>query len=257
MLPQGKKQITHSLKSQQIYMKKYFLGLAVAALSLGLASCDKKDEPKNPQQGQVKTVVIDASDYTKYVYFSFEEGKVVSTTAWDDEAHKSQTNWDLGLHRYDFRTNSGLSGKGQGGAVETSSENINDKITIPAADQFEVDKSQRQLVEFSHGADGARTRYEDISANLVLTTTQQITMQDGRPVYKIIKKGAITLDMGGHGSGGGPSTTLSSKVYLVRTASGKFAKVKVTGYSTPVKGKDGSVKPVSGHITLQYVYPVQ
>ena len=188
-------------------MKKYFLGLAVAALSLGLASCDKKDEPKNPQQGQVKTVVIDASDYTKYVYFSFEEGKVVSTTAWDDEAHKSQTNWDLGLHRYDFRTNSGLSGKGQGGAVETSSENINDKITIPAADQFEVDKSQRQLVEFSHGADGAKTRYEDISANLVLTTTQQITMQDGRPVYKIIKKGAITLDMGGHGSGGGPSTT--------------------------------------------------
>ena len=112
-------------------MKKYFLGLAVAALSLGLASCDKKDEPKNPQQGQVKTVVIDASDYTKYVYFSFEEGKVVSTTAWDDEAHKSQTNWDLGLHRYDFRTNSGLSGKGQGGAVETSSENINDKIAIP------------------------------------------------------------------------------------------------------------------------------
>ena len=186
-------------------MKKYFLGLAVAALSLGLASCDKKDEPKNPQQGQVKTVVIDASDYTKYVYFSFEEGKVVSTTAWDDEAHKSQ----------------------------------------------------RQLVEFSHGADGAKTRYEDISANLVLTTTQQITMQDGRPVYKIIKKGAITLDMGGHGSGGGPSTTLSNKVYLVRTASGKFAKVKVTGYSTPVKGKDGSVKPASGHITLQYVYPVQ
>ena len=65
MLPQGKKQITHSLKSQQIHMKKYFLGLAVAALSLGLTSCGKKDEPKNPQQGQVKTVVIDASDYTK------------------------------------------------------------------------------------------------------------------------------------------------------------------------------------------------
>ena len=91
-------------------IKRISLLAACASLALFASSCSKKDEPS---KANAKTVVIDATSYTDYVYFSFEQGKVVKTAKYDDEAIKKDQSWDLGLHRYEFRTNSGTSGSGK------------------------------------------------------------------------------------------------------------------------------------------------
>ena len=66
---------------------------------------------------QRNTVTINASSYTDWVYFSFESGNVVEVNN-----PEVDNGWDLGLIRNHFRTNSGLSGLGNGGAAVDSSQ---------------------------------------------------------------------------------------------------------------------------------------
>ena len=229
----------------------------LAACALFASSCSKKDEPS---KANAKTVVIDATSYTDYVYFSFEQGKVVKTAKYDDEAIKKDQSWDLGLHRYEFRTNSGTSGSGKGGAYETSETNINASIPVPAS--VETDKMQRQLVASPHAGGGNPSKslfdsYVDTPANLVLTTTRELKEVPGSPMpaFKIIRRGAIVQDLSVHLGGsntGGPSTVVSDKVYIVRTTTGKHAKVKVLSHKGILNGK----ADVTAVITLQYVYPI-
>ena len=61
-------------------------------------------------------VDIDASSYTEWVYFSFSTGEIV-----DVEDYENSSDWDLGVMRNHFRTNSGQSGNGFGGAYVDSS----------------------------------------------------------------------------------------------------------------------------------------
>lgn len=238
-------------------MKHYTLLLALASLSLATSSCSK--DKSNEPQVSAHTVTIDASAYDKFVYFSFEEGKVVATTAWNDADIRTKTNWDLGLHRYEFRTNSGESGAGQGGAYETNTTDINAPVAIPAANAFQIDThKQKLLAGFVVGASGHSFDYQDAFINPTLSA--QITY-GAQPAsdQTVTKTGAITQYLRGHGSGSqaGPQVELSGKVYLVRTASGKFAKVKVTGYRKAVTDAAQGGRPATGHITFEYVYPVQ
>ena len=65
-------------------MKKTILLSLVALMMLLLCtSCDKnKNKPKpNPSQWVTKKIVVDASDYTKWVYINFAKGEVVSVSA--------------------------------------------------------------------------------------------------------------------------------------------------------------------------------
>ncbi|MBF1047619.1 MAG: hypothetical protein HXL26_06025, partial [Porphyromonadaceae bacterium] len=94
-------------------------------------------------------------------------------------------------------------------------------------------------------------------ANLVLTTTRELKEVPGSPMpaFKIIRRGAIVQDLSVHLGGsntGGPSTVVSDKVYIVRTATGKHAKVKVLSHKGILNGK----ADVTAVITLQYVYPI-
>ena len=61
-------------------------------------------------------VDIDASNFTEWVYFSFSNGEIV-----DIEDNQTSNDWDLGVMRNHFRTNSGESGNGFGGAYIDSS----------------------------------------------------------------------------------------------------------------------------------------
>ena len=61
-------------------------------------------------------VEIDATSYSEWVYFSFSSGEIVEI---DNPLNSDQ--WDLGIMRNHFRTNSGLSGPGIGGAYVDSS----------------------------------------------------------------------------------------------------------------------------------------
>lgn len=95
------------MKSKHVY-----LGLMVCVLQL--IGCSGSDDPVvEPVAQTVKTQAIDARDYSKWVYFSFEKGAVVSI---GDGQFQQSIDWDIAFHRNDVRINSGLSGPGNGGA---------------------------------------------------------------------------------------------------------------------------------------------
>ena len=61
---------------------------------------------------QIDTVLtIDASNYSNWVYFSFEQAAVI-----DVENPEESMEWDVAFQRKHIRTNSGLAGPGNGGA---------------------------------------------------------------------------------------------------------------------------------------------
>ena len=65
---------------------------------------------------QIDTVLtIDASNYSNWVYFSFEQAAVI-----DVGNPEESMEWDVAFQRKHIRTNSGLSGIGSGGAFVDS-----------------------------------------------------------------------------------------------------------------------------------------
>jgi len=62
-------------------------------------------------------IEIDATSYSEWIYFSFSSGEIVEI-----ENPMDSNEWDLGVMRNHFRTNSGLSGSEIGGAYVDSSQ---------------------------------------------------------------------------------------------------------------------------------------
>ena len=60
-------------------------------------------------------VTIPATSYTEWVYYSFETHSIVEI-----ENAETSLDWDIGLQRKHFRSNSGLAGMGQGGGYVDS-----------------------------------------------------------------------------------------------------------------------------------------
>ena len=239
-------------------MKKSMLLVALATLALGVTSCGK--ETPDP----VKNVVVNATAYDQYVYFSFEQGKVIKTAKYDDEAIKKDKSWDIAFHRYELRTNSGLSGEGNGGAYEVGVQDIRQAVTIPAADKFTPDnQTQAQIIEFKHGDPKAAAPVQKMLAlNPILSTMKEIVVDpdkkgpDGKPATKtkILHEGAIVQNLDNHGTAKAVSW-LSNKVFIVRTATGKHAKIKVISHQEPVQTAKGNT-PTPGMLRFEYVYPI-
>lgn len=72
-------------------------------------------------------LTINASASDSYVYLDLETGAVVSPTA-----PEQSMDWDLAVRRTGFRTNSGTSGPGAGGAVEMVGQGIEMVSSAPA-----------------------------------------------------------------------------------------------------------------------------
>ena len=208
-------------------MKKTILLSLVALMTLLLcASCKSdKDEPKPA----TKKIVVDASDYTKWVYINFAKGEVVSVSA-----PETDLSWDLGLHRYDFKTNGGTSGKGQGAAFRTTQKDIMGNIPTPKDSDWTLDREGLLLMKFGVNKEGKHDmKYEKQSANFLLTSEPK---GDGRGY---LNKGIISM------SGMPPKVTVDSSVFLVRSATGQIVFVRVLDYQNATKQ--------GGHITLEYI----
>ena len=210
-------------------MKKTILLSLVALMTLLLcASCKSdKDEPKpapNPTQKEwvTKQITVDASDYTKWVYISFTKGKVVSVSA-----PETDLSWDLGLHRYDFKTNGGTSGKGKGAAARTTQKDLKADIPAPKDSEWTLDREGMLLMKFGVNEDGKQ------SANFLLTSEPK---GDGKPGY--LNKGIISM------AGMPPTVTIDPSVFLVRSAAGQIVRIRVLDYQSATKK--------TGHITLEY-----
>ena len=217
-------------------MKKKILLSLVALMTLLLcASCKSdKDEPKpapNPTQKEwvTKQITVDASDYTKWVYISFTKGKVVSVSA-----PETDLSWDLGLHRYDFKTNGGSSGKGKGAASRTTQKDLKADIPTPKDSEWTVDREGTLLMKFGVNKEGKHDmKYEKQSANFLLTSEPK---GDGKPGY--LNKGIISM------AGMPPTVTIDPSVFLVRSAAGQIVRIRVLDYQSATKK--------TGHITLEY-----
>ena len=210
--------------------KTILLSLAALMTLLLCASCDKdNNEPKpNPSQGEwvTKKIVVDASDYTKWVYINFAKGEVVTVSA-----PETDLSWDLGLHRYDFKTNGGTSGKGKGAATRTTQKDLKADIATPKDSEWTLDREGMLLMKFDMSKH--EVKYEKQSANFLLTSEPK---GDGKGY---LNKGIISSE------GMPPKDTVDPSVFLVRSAAGQIVRVRVLDCLSATKKR--------GHITLEYV----
>lgn len=196
-------------------MKKNLLLLGVFSLSLAFVTSCKKEPGTEPT---TETVTVNASEFSDWQYFSFEKGEVIDLAEVGDcETSKTKTNWDLAFHRGDIRTNSGVSGSGKGGALLTESTKLDDEIDIPASG-YTVDEEAEIMIEM--GADGYRTQ----SKNETLAAWYS---SNGMP----------------------PVYVVNDLLFIVKTADGKYAKVKFLDYTND--------EGAGGHVKFTYQYPVE
>ena len=149
-----------------------------------------------------------------WIYFSLSEGKEL--TGINEDNRESNQTWDLAFNRYNVRTNSGLSGKGKGGAADTGKTSMEEVATVPNV-SFVVDEMSKITSKFTGSG------VEEIESPLNKKLGEAIKFQGPPPTY-----------------------TPNNHVYIVKTADGKYAKIKIENFYND-EGK-------SGFVTFSYVY---
>lgn len=192
--------------------------MALISLVMVSSSCTKdEDEEVTPLSGDLKTGDIILSRKTDYgndwIYYSFEEGKEVDSTD-----HSTSLSWDIAFNRYNVRTNSGLSGSGQGGAYDAGEMDFSSVLEANETGYIVDDTIQIVEAFTGQGVD-------------YMTST-------GNDAFK----GCIEMEHGNQG----PSYEANDHVYIIKTANGKYAKVWIKGYY--------SESGTSGFINMKYAY---
>lgn len=189
-------------------MKKILLLSGI--VSVLFFSC-KKDENRQPIQSQ--SFEVKATGSTTWKYFSFASNDTINVA---DPEHS--TEWDLAFQRYRIKTNGGLSGIGSGSAANSylkGQSGFDALKTVSDTSTFQTDKEI------------------------------QIAIIQGSAPY-IINPAIYTwfsLELGGSQ---GTQIVPTDYIYIVRTASGKYAKVWFRSYY--------SATNQSGYISFQYKY---
>lgn len=183
------------------------------------SSCSDEDDPTNePSTEDLEVKQVTLSRKTAYgndwIYFSLSKGKEL--TGIDETNRESNNEWDLAFNRYNVRTNSGLSGKGKGGALDSGKTEMDEVAEVPAG-TFVIDEMGKITSRFTGNG------VEEIESPLNKKLGEAIKFQ-GPP----------------------PSYTPNDHVYIIRTADGKYAKIQIESFYND-EGK-------SGFVTFKYVY---
>jgi hypothetical protein len=184
---------------KQLKLQGRMFLLCAAALAVVGGGCGD-DDSGNPAAPPISNpvgneVTVDASDYYDWAYFSFAKGDTVAVA---DAG--SSLNWDLGLRRYHFRTNSGVSGPGEGGVIDVGRIAFDSLVVAPDSG-YVVDDS---LTVPQMG--GSVT----FPASLVLEDWCDMDLSSMPPIC-----------------------TPTDSLFVLRTADGKYAKVWFKSYYTP------------------------
>ncbi len=174
-----------------------------------LTACTKSDE-NTPIQSQ--EFVVNSTSSTTWKYFSFAQNDTINVT----DPENSQE-WDLAFQRYRIRTNGGISGHGQGSAANSFVKlqaGFDQLKTFPDTTSFFTDKSMEIAVQQG---------YATYDVNPVLYTW-------------------FNIELGPNGT----QIVPSDYIYIIRTATGKYAKVWFKSYYNAANN--------SGHITFEYKY---
>ncbi|MCK4396200.1 HmuY family protein [candidate division WOR-3 bacterium] len=187
-------------------MIKKTLIIAMFASLIFYFGCAKESPTESEDDLDAIEYMIDASSPDEWAYFSFSDGQTVSIPN-----PTSSLMWDLGFQRFRIQTNSGTSGTGQGGAINMGKIDFETLSEAPASG-YEVDTI---------------LTYDDMSG------THEY---NGNPAMKDWYNIA----------GMPPTFTAKDTVFVVKTADGKYAKVKILDYY--------DAQHSSGFITFKYVY---
>ena len=165
---------------------------------------------------KVKSVTLPNPGYgtDNWIYFSLSEGKILKGI--NESNRMTDNTWDLAFYRYNVRTNSGLSGKGFGGALDTEKSVLETVRTVPAG-EFTTD----EMGSVTSGVGSFPPPTIDTPLNGVLA--EAIKFQGPPPTY-----------------------IPNNHVYIVRTHDGKFAKLQITSFAND----EGE----TGHLQFSYVY---
>lgn len=188
-------------------MKKIiYLALIMTA---GFAGCTKSD---NATPIESQEFVINSTKSNRWTYFSFTENDTVPVTD-----PMTSSDWDLAFQRYRIKTNGGLSGNGQGCAANSFKKQQN-------------------------GFDGLRVVPD--TTTFFSDTSVQIAVQQGYATYILNPELYSWFSM--EFAAAGTQIVPTDNIYIVKTATGKYAKVWFKSYY--------STTNVSGYITVQYKY---
>ena len=215
-----------------MYKSIFTVALLLMTGLFTLTSCDNKNNTPEPSQGTVKEYTQSRTTDVngEWVYFSFATGKEVEGVT--EANYKERLDWDLAFNTFFIRTNSGQSGKGKGGAHMTFKTNLA-AVTEAPKDDYLTDDTY-QLLGYGRGIIRKRS-----TANVELSGISDIKTE---PKIEIKLGKAVSFY-------GAPPTYVykaSDNIFVIRTADGKYAKVKFISY------KNAEGKP--GYITFQYVY---
>jgi len=176
---------------------------------ISILACDKEDTNTLIDS---QTTEINSTNANTWKYFSFEKNDTVTIA---DPSNSPE--WDIAFQRYRIRTNSGLAGNGMGGAANSYSKGqagFDALRTVPDTSTFAVD------------------------------TSVDIAVQMGFATYIINPElyTWFTLEFSAQGT----QIVPADYVYIVRTATGKYAKVWFKSYY--------SATNTAGFINFQYKY---
>lgn len=196
-------------------MKKVFLSLVFGALTLASCSRDDNNEVTPNVTDNSKEATVDASTSGTWKYFSFEKGAEVTVT--DPE---NDLTWDIAFQRYYIKTNSGVSGNGNGGVFKTDSKDIS---TVKQAPTSGYTADKKETVQLGYPPVNTELSYNSIISGGMKSVN-----------------GYVAYDPALAAQGKSPYT-VNKWVYVVKTAKGKYVKLQVVDY-LDAKNKGGHPK---------------
>ncbi len=191
--------------------KGFYTLLAIFALTF--VACDRSD---NKTPGSGKEVKITTS-FGKWTYFSFAKGDTVGTgsaNAETDALWKARTDWDMAFLINNARTNSGTSGNGQGGVYYAGTDQFN-AVTVAPEEGYTTDTNENIMYNMSRG-----------------------------PQYGIYPVNAAFVYTNVVGNG----FELAPKIFVVKTADGRYAKVFIKEMVSDPANIYGRI------LTIEYFY---
>lgn len=196
-------------------MKKVFLSLVFGALTLASCSRDDNNEVTPNVTDNSKEATVDAST-SGWKYFSFEKGTEVTVT--DPE---NDLTWDIAFQRYYIKTNSGVSGNGNGGVFKTDSKELSALKQAPTTGYTADDK--KETVQLGYPPVNTELSYNSIISGGMKSVN-----------------GYVAYDPALAAQGKSPYT-VNKWVYVVKTAKGEYVKLQVVDY-LDAKNKGGHPK---------------
>lgn len=197
-------------------MKKVFLSLVFGALTLASCSRDDNNEVTPNVTDNSKEATVDASASGTWKYFSFEKGKEVTVTD-----PKNDLTWDIAFQRYYIKTNSGVSGNGNGGVFKTDSKELSALKQAPTTGYTADDK--KETVQLGYPPVDTELSYNSIISGGMKSVN-----------------GYVAYDPALAAQGKSPYT-VNKWVYVVKTAKGEYVKLQVVDY-LDAKNKGGHPK---------------